>query len=758
MRKPIDLTAESIDSLVKHLYSGDRYLADKSRRVLLERREETSANLDKLWASANSAPDRLTAVRVSAAVGSPNADWLGTMLKDQEGSARAAAARILGDWCDSTDPAASIGREEAMKWFAERITDEHPRVRLESVRGLAKLGGLDAIKLSLRALDRNVDRFIHHALFLNVDENSEALVKDLRRSDWSKPGNQKQLEFILTSVEPGKATAFLGDYLANNPIAADGSGPWIGLIAKAGGPNELGKLYRQAIDGKLNPETTAAAFAALRDAKRLRRLMPKLDGKPALDLKPLLGKDDGVVRDAAIDLVGAWQLRFLIPSLAEIAKDTEVAPRTRVKAIGALRACGGENAAKALQSLATADAPLPIRTSIVSALAGTNAAQAVGPFYATLTEIDDEQAALGLWRAMLAAKDGQSLLVGALPSDGISEVAARAGIRAAQEGGRNAQALVDALMPMSGLTMTASKWSPERAAEIRRLVSLKGDPSRGEMVFRRSSLQCTTCHAIGGVGGKVGPDMTSLGASAPVDYIIESMFDPNAKIKENYHSVSVLTEDGQIVSGIESGSTTGEMVLRDASNKLVRIPRADVAAVKPGKSLMPAGLLDRIPQQDQLDLISFMTKLGKPGDFDASRQTVARVLEVFAGTHRIEQQGNEGIISGETTKGWKPLEARVSGKIDRSTLEALTKPPRNISLVNIYLRTQVEVGSPTVAELSIDNVDRAKLWIDGKPAGAIGELVKLSPGRHTVLLQIDARDLPDDITIRSEQVTFVSNP
>lgn len=755
-RKHVDLTTQPFDSLISSLYSGDRYLTDQSRRVLIERGDKTAAEVGRLWSQADTAQKQLIAVQIAAAVGQPNHKWLSALLDNSDGAVRAAAVRILSDWSDPTDPTATFNREAAMTLFADRVVDDYPRARLETIRGLAKLGGLDAIKLSLQALNKDVDRFIDHALFLNVNEYDDALISNLNQPSWSNLNRQKQLAFVLTSVEPSKAAQFLGQYLTTHQIPAGGDGPWIDLIAKAGGPEQLGLLYRQTIAGKFDGPTTQRAFKALLDAKRLRRAKPKFDDKPALDLKPLLTDSDSAIRAVAIELVGAWQIRFLVPNLAKLAGDTNVEPSTRIKAIGALKSCGGNASINALASLIDSDAPLAIQTAIVSALAGTDAKLAIGPFFDALKDIDNEPAAISLWQAMLSAKNGQQLLTGSMPSDGVSEIAARAGIRAAGEAGRNAQPLIDALMPMSGLTMTASKWSPQRARDIRRLVELKGDAARGEMVFRRSSLQCATCHAIGGVGGKVGPDMTSLGASAPVDYIIESMFDPDAKIKENYHSVTVLTDDGQIISGIEFGSTDDEMVLRDASNKLIRIPQAEVEQVKPGKSLMPAALLDRVSQQDQLDLIRFMTKLGKPGDYDASRQTVARVLEVFAGTHRTEQNGNERIISGAETVGWKPLQARVSGKIDRETLQTLTKPPRNISLVNIYLRTQVEVGSETVATIQIDNLKRASVWIDGKSMGTIADGIKLSPGKHTLLIQIDARDLPESIAIRSEQLTFIS--
>lgn len=758
LRKPINLNQASIESLIQHLHSGDRYLSDQSRRVLIERPDQTATQLDLAWSLAKTPQDRLNAVRLSAAIGKPNTPWLTAVLGDSDGPARAAATRILGDWSDPTDPSANIDAARALDWMAERVSDEHPQVRLEAIRGLAKLGELDAIKLSLRALEQDVDRFINHALFLNVNENADNLVENLNQPYWSDAANQKQLEFVLTNIEPARATAFLADHLANNRLPRDGSGPWISLIAKAGGPKELGILYQQAIANQFDSQATAGALNALGEAKRFRKQMPELTTKPGQDLKPLLLGNDPLVRDAAIDLSGAWQLRFLVPVLADLAGDEQLGQSTRTKAIAALRSCGGDPAAKALLALAESDSPLAIKSAVVAALATVHADQAVGPFFETLENVDDEQASLSLWRAMLSAKNGEALLAGSLPPSGVSEINARAGIRAAGEAGRSAQSLIDALMPMSGLTMTAAKWSPERAAEIRRLVTLKGDAARGELVYRRSSLQCATCHSIGGVGGKVGPDMTSLGASAPIDYIIESMFDPNAKIKENYHSVTVLTEDGAIIAGIESGSTDDEMVLRDASNKLIRIPEAEVAQVKPGKSLMPAGLLDRVSQQDQLDLIKFMTQLGKPGEYDASRQTVARVLEVFAGNHRIEQQGNEGIISGELTEGWKPLQARVSGKIGRELLNKLTAPPRHVSLVNIYLRTNIEVGSETVAQFAIDNIERAKVWVDGQDAGTIADAVKLAPGKHVMLFQIDARDLPESITIRSEQVTFISNP
>ena len=75
------------------------------------------------------------------------------------------------------------------------------------------------------------------------------------------------------------------------------------------------------------------------------------------------------------------------------------------------------------------------------------------------------------------------------------------------------------------------------------------------------------CHAIGGVGGRVGPGLESIGASAPVDYLLDSILEPDKAIKENYHSLVVATIDGRILSGLKVRQDDDTLVLRDANDQ-----------------------------------------------------------------------------------------------------------------------------------------------------------------------------------------------
>src|SRR5207247_7031242 len=197
----------------------------------------------------------------------------------------------------------------------------------------------------------------------------------------------------------------------------------------------------------------------------------------------------------------------------------------------------------------------------------------------------------------------------ALPKTGLPPAMAKAGLRVAREGGRNEPDLVWALTRGADLEGETQSLSAAEIQQLATRVSAEGDAARGEKIFRRKELNCFICHAIGGVGGKVGPDLTSIGASAQVDYLIESLFYPNRKIKEGYHAVVLETQDGQELSGILVRENNEQLVIRDISNREVAFPKNNVKNRTMGGSLMPSGLIDNLGSQERIDLFRFLSEL-----------------------------------------------------------------------------------------------------------------------------------------------------
>ena len=94
--------------------------------------------------------------------------------------------------------------------------------------------------------------------------------------------------------------------------------------------------------------------------------------------------------------------------------------------------------------------------------------------------------------------------------------------------------------------------------EVKALVAERSRATRpaAKLIFRRKELQCLACHAYGGAGGQVGPDMTSIGASAQPDYLVESLLMPNKAVKEGYHAIRVVTTEDKVISASRSAKPT----------------------------------------------------------------------------------------------------------------------------------------------------------------------------------------------------------
>src|SRR5204863_6177517 len=111
---------------------------------------------------------RLQALWLCEAIHVVDPSLLRQVLAADDGRIRAAAVRVLGEWADRLP--------EGQRWLAERVADDHPRVRLEAVRALAGFPSVPSADTALRVLDKPMDRFLDYALWLTVNELADPLL------------------------------------------------------------------------------------------------------------------------------------------------------------------------------------------------------------------------------------------------------------------------------------------------------------------------------------------------------------------------------------------------------------------------------------------------------------------------------------------------------------------------------------------------------------------------------------------------------
>ncbi|MCW5557301.1 MAG: c-type cytochrome [Verrucomicrobiae bacterium] len=648
--------------------------------------------------------------------------------------------------------------EARLRTLSTLVRDPSPKVRVEALRALAKIPSAESATLALSVLDQPMDPTLDYALWLTINDLVEPWIQSLQSGAWKPEGRERQLEFALKAIPPAQASRVLGQLVGNRPLPADGSGPWIELIGAAGTPRELRMLWDQTLTGGFNESAAARALAALAEAQRVRKLRP--DGDLA-GLSRLLEAPADPVRIAALRLSADWKApEGILPRIAALAGAADTSPGARSAAIAALRSFGGDAAKEALGGLVRAADP-SVQREAAAAWMTLDPAAAARAVATLVTSPMPESDAVEFWRGVLAPKGAGKVIAENLSESGIPPAVARAGMRVAREGGRSDLDLVLALARGAGLSADPAAAGGELIRELAAKAAAQGDPSRGETIYRRNDLACLSCHGIGGAGGKVGPDLTSIGASAPPDYLVESLLLPNAKIKEGYHSVVVALRDGSEQTGTLARETPETLVLRNAAGAEVSLPKSDIERREQGTlSLMPGGLLDPLDEQQQLDLIAFLSRLGKPGDFDASKGGVARRWRIGQTVHTDAQSGQEfwPLKASWEDKRWTPTYSLVNGTLPRALVDELTGGQAWTSRLGIYAATEATTSAAGLVRFQLTAGDDAELWVDGRRIGGAGaSTAELSAGTHRILVKLDPRRVPEVVRLESPDAAFVLN-
>ena len=86
----------------------------------------------------------------------------------------------------------------------------------------------------------------------------------------------------------------------------------------------------------------------------------------------------------------------------------------------------------------------------------------------------------------------------------------------------------------------------------------------------------------------------------------------NATADGGIVTVTVLTNDGQVINGLKVSETPEEVVIRTAEAIDRRIPQDEIEAIKKSeKSIMPENLHHTFDQKGLVDIVEYMTSLTK---------------------------------------------------------------------------------------------------------------------------------------------------
>jgi putative heme-binding domain-containing protein len=779
-RKPQTMTQLTNVQLFESLRSKDNYTRQAAKQVLRQRGAEAAPDLDNWLAqqvSANAADEHLLleALWCYQAWRQVPPALLHQLLGAEDHQVRAAAVRVLSHQ--------KYQMPDADQLLGQLANDAHPRVRLEAVRALTyspledseyqqavmeadsddarqRLSDLrrrpGRIEDVMQAADHPTDTFLDYAIWLSTRESAD---------DWLPAYRNGQITF--------------GDNLNHvlSAFAAIGQGaPVDQLLPKAFGPSVTEQQQLQVVELILNSGTPAqivelAQRAAMQDNVAVLQMVQTVTS--AKGIKPpavpdsladaLLNSGNPAVQQIGLRLAGQWQFAGYADRLTAVINDADQSAAIVTAAVDGIALSRNAELLAVLRTHIKDQAfPAALRIHAVNRLAPVQPQAAAGLAVELLQQLNANDRPGSIAAAFLAQKNGQQLLAGALADSSIAQDVARDLLRAIRESGQAAPQLESTVMKIGMLTSRKSITAEQKAALLAAVD--QASAADGELIYRNDKFGCLKCHAIGGAGGQVGPDMISLGGSAQPDYLLESLLNPNAKVKENYHTVVVVTVDGKLQSGIQVQRSQESIVLRNADNQLVTIPAEDIDEVAQGLSLMPEGLVDVLTDQELASLVRFLSELGRTPEYTLSRRQLARTWDVLLDTpdaaFRLRRTSYAQAASDDPVFQWQRRYSTVAGHLPLNDVPQVSVRNRSAagSRGVSFARCNLVVETAGTVGLKLNSGEGLELRLNDVPVD-IEQLmtVNVEPGTYRLTFTIDQalRTEPLQLELAEEATTSV---
>jgi putative heme-binding domain-containing protein len=148
----------------------------------------------------------------------------------------------------------------------------------------------------------------------------------------------------------------------------------------------------------------------------------------------------------------------------------------------------------------------------------------------------------------------------------------------------------------------------DMAESTRRSALTPGDAARGKIVFEGKGA-CLTCHRVKGIGSRLGPELTDIGALRRAVELEQSILDPDAEVLPQNRFCRVVTKDGAAITGRLLNQDAFTLQLFDDKERLVSFSKSNLKEYAfVDKSPMPS-YRGKLSPQELADLVSYLVSL-----------------------------------------------------------------------------------------------------------------------------------------------------
>ena len=139
-------------------------------------------------------------------------------------------------------------------------------------------------------------------------------------------------------------------------------------------------------------------------------------------------------------------------------------------------------------------------------------------------------------------------------------------------------------------------------------IAVRGTAEAGKALFNDVA-ECLDCHMLDGKGGRLGPDLSTIGSQLSPDELTLSLIEPSAKVAPRWWSLTLEDKNGIERSGLRMNEDSFSVRIMDTDSQLWSYPRSALRRViRSEESTMPS-YAARFSDTQIDDLVAFLYSL-----------------------------------------------------------------------------------------------------------------------------------------------------
>jgi putative heme-binding domain-containing protein len=135
-----------------------------------------------------------------------------------------------------------------------------------------------------------------------------------------------------------------------------------------------------------------------------------------------------------------------------------------------------------------------------------------------------------------------------------------------------------------------------------------GDAARGRALFEGRA-ECASCHRVNGVGPRLAPDLSDIGAIRTLAALQRALLTPNESLLPIHRPVSIVTKDGRTLRGRRLNEDTYSVQIIDEQENLLSLAKADLRELTIATTAAMPSYAGRLTQDELADVVAYLVSL-----------------------------------------------------------------------------------------------------------------------------------------------------